>query len=241
MDAPTPDPPKRKRGRPRKTPPPPVEPEEIIFAAPEPASEPGAPDEEVIHLPRDPEPEPEPAPAPSPMEVRAEPEPAVVYLQPAVDEAKERARRQAVLQRLRKYREAFVAVRAMPFDENASTDALEAQLDNVRAAVSSKNLTMLVKGVYLAGVKGIEVVTSSAGAKTYGLTDILAQSAEIDGLLKECACELGVGHIPAHIRLAMATTQAVLVLDSTNRRAEALAGFKSAPVTPELKSRYGDL
>jgi len=238
MDAPTPDPPKRKRGRPRKTPPPPVEPEDILFA-PEP--EPPQADEEIINLPRDPEPEPEPEPAPAPAPAPAQAEPAVVYLQPAVDEAKERARRQAVLQRLRKYREAFVAVRAMPFDENASTDALEAQLDNVRAAVSSKNLTMLVKGVYLAGVKGIEVVTSSAGAKTYGLTDILAQSAEIDGLLKECACELGVGHIPAHIRLAMATTQAVLVLDSTNRRAEALAGFKSAPVTPELKSRYGDL
>ena len=241
MDVPTPDPPKRKRGRPRKTPPPPVEPEEIIFAAPEPASEPGAPDEEVIHLPRDPEPEPEPAPAPSPMEVRAEPEPAVVYLQPAVDEAKERARRNTALTKVKRYRESFPAVKAMPFDESWSTSAIESHLEDIRIMVSSRTTGLIVKSAYVMGVKGLEVGTTMAGMKTYGLADLLSKNAEIDEILKELQAEMGVGSIPPAQRLALATMSMVFVLDSANRKSEALAGFKKENVNVQLKERYNDL
>ena len=211
-----------------------------MMAPPEP--EQAQPDEEeVIHL-SGAEPEPEPAPEaslPAPQEQRQGTP--IVYLQPAKDETKERARRQAALQRIRKYREAFVAVKALPFDENASSDVLEAHLDNIRAAVSTKNMAILVKGAYLAGVKGVEIGTCAMGVRSYGLTQILSQSAEIDGLLKECSCELGIGFVPAHVRLAMATLQAVVVLDSANRKAEALAGFKNEPVQVELKAKYADI
>lgn len=233
MDDSDPAPPKRKRGRPRKTPPPPVEPEEIIIQAPE---EPAPEGEEVIHLTgAEPEPEPEPTPPPPP------PDPPAVYLPPPPDVSKEKERRQAALMRIRKYRESFAAVRAMPFNEDGTADELESHLDAVRAAVSTKNTAILVKGAYLAGVKAVEIGTCAAGVKSYGLTEILSRSAEVDNLLKEVACEIGIGHVPAHVRLALATVQTVVVLDSSNRKAEALAGFKKEAVNPELKSRYGDL
>ena len=188
-----------------------------------------------------PEPTPEPALEPEPEPVPARPEPAVVYTPPPPDVEKEKARRAAVISKIRRYRESFAAVRSMHFSESWSIDALESHLDDVRVAVSTKNTGLLVKGVYLAGVKGVEVGSCALGVKAYGLTEILSRSAEIDGLLKEVSCEMGIGHIPAHTRLAVATVQAVFVLDSANKKAEALAGFKSTAVNGELQNKYGDI
>ena len=93
----------------------------------------------------------------------------------------------------------------------------------------------------LAVVKGVEVGSCTLGVKAYGLTEILSRSAEIDGLLKEVACELGVGHIPAHTRLLIATLQTVFVLDSANKKSEVVSGFKTASVAVELKNKYADI
>ena len=246
-----PAPAKRGRGRPRKSaalPAPAIEPEEVIIMAPPDVGD--SSEEEVIELQGYSRPEPEPE-EPEPATVQhavvppqRQPEsPQIVYVtqEPAVNESRERARRHAALQRIKKYRESFEAVAAMPFSETWSTDQLESHLESVRACVSAKTTGLLVKGAYLAGVKGLEVATTSVGIKSYGITQILSQSAEIDSLLKEIACECGIGHIPATTRLALATLQTIFVLDSTNRRAEALAGFKAEPVNVELKGKYSDL
>ena len=244
MDEP---PKKRGRGRPRKTPAPAptpepaqIEPEEVIFMGAEQA--PPAVDEAVEEIQLagyEPEQEQVPEPEPTPMPSR--PEPAVVYVPPPPDAEKEKSRRAAVISKIRRYRESFAAVRAMQFSESWSTDTLESHLDDVRVAVSTKNTGLLVKGVYLAGVKGVEVGSCALGVKAYGLTEVLSRSAEIDGLLKEVACEIGMGHIPATTRLAIATLQTVFVLDSANKKAEALAGFKSTAVNGDLKNRYADI
>ena len=172
------------------------------------------------------------------------PQPTIVYMpapEPVFDESKEKARRHSALTRIKKYREAFPAIGAMRFSEDWSTDALESHLEDIRIAVSAKNTGLLVKGVYLAGIKGIEVGTCAVGVKSYGLTDLLSKSAEIDGLIKEVSCEMGVGHVPATTRLLLATMQTVFVLDSVNRRAELLGSFKKEEVNVELKSKYNDL
>ena len=256
--------PKRGRGRPRKSANIPIIPEEVIFTnnrvdisdlksdqiAPEAPHQ--ETEEEVIHMAGDQEHEapkmeaPEAVTeivAPQVVEAQAVP-PQIVYLpapEPVFDEAKEKARRHSALTRIKKYREAFPAIGAMRFSEDWSTDALESHLEDIRIAVSAKNTGLLVKGVYLAGIKGIEVGTCAVGVKSYGLTDLLSKSAEIDGLIKEVSCEMGVGHVPATTRLLLATMQTVFVLDSVNRRAELLGSFKKEEVNVELKSKYNDL
>ena len=106
---------------------------------------------------------------------------------------------------------------------------------------SSKTSLMLVKSAYTLGVKGVEVGTCAIGMKTYGLSDLLSKNKEIDSILLELNCELGVGHLPAHVRLLMATVSTVFVLDSVNKRAEVLGNFKKEAVNSEITSKYGDL
>ena len=77
--------------------------------------------------------------------------------------------------------------------------------------------------------------------KTYGLSDLLSKNKEIDDILKEIQSEMGVGNLPAHVRLAMATISTVFVLDSVNKRAEVLGNFKKEAVNETIANKYGDL
>jgi len=212
-----------------------------------PEAAPGQPEEEeVIHLVgAEPEAEPEPELMSTPVPPAApEPqhEPPALYIsQPPPDEAKERARRHAAITKVKRYRESFPAVRAMPFDETWSTVAIESHLEDIRIMISSRTTGLIVKSAYVAGVKGLEVGTCMAGMKCYGLSDLVARNAEIDGILKELQAEMGFGCIPPAQRLALATMSMCFMLDSSNRKAETLAGFKAAPVSVDLKSKFGDL
>ena len=172
------------------------------------------------------------------------PQPTVVYLpapEPVFDESKEKARRHSALTKVKRYRESFEAVRAMKFSEDWSTDAIESHLEDVRIMISSKTTGLLVKSAYTMGVKGIEVGTCMVGMRTYGLADLLSKNAEIDSILKEIQCELGVGTIPPMHRLALATISTVFVLDSVNKRAEVLGNFKKENTNPDVQMKYSDL
>ena len=253
---------KRGRGRPRKAQ---VEPEEVCIApdvgvdltdlerqapeicdVPEPANV-----EEVIRLlgygiehVKDPEVQPVEVEA---MHVVEPGPPTIVYVpapvvaDPAVEEKKEKDRRSTALVKIKRYRENFEAVRAMKFSEDWSTEALESHLEDVRIMVSSKTTGLLVKSAYIAGVKGIEIVTCKAGMKTYGLSDLLAKNAEVDNILKELQCEMGIGSIPPAHRLALATISTCFVLDSVNKRAEVLGTFKQGAVNADIQTKFKDL
>ena len=254
------DPPKRGRGRPRKIK---YQPEELLFTnnvedlsdipeapkgEPEPRTEVEA--DEIIHMEGDGshaealvhEPVVEP-------EMKTPVKPTIVYLPAPVDtkadDAKvmmdEKARRNNALTKIKRYRENFEAVRAMKFNEDGPTEYLESHLEDIRIMISSKTSLMLVKSAYKMGVKGVEIATCSVGMKTYGLSDLLSKSKEIDDILKEIQCELGVGNLPAPARLAMATLSTVFVLDSINKRAEVLSTFKREAVNESITSKYGDL
>ena len=256
--------PKRGRGRPRKSANIPIIPEEVIITnnqvdlsdlqneriAPEAPHQ--ETEEEVIHMAGDQEHE---APkmeapevvtevvAPHVVEAQAVP-PQIVYLpapEPVFDESKEKARRHSALTKVKRYREAFEAVRAMKFSEDWSTDAIESHLEDVRIMISSKTTGLLVKSAYTMGVKGIEVGTCMIGMKTYGLADLLSKNAEVDSILREIQCELGVGTIPPAHRLMLATISTVFVLDSVNKRAELLGNFKQEPIAENISSKYSDL
>ena len=157
---------------------------------------------------------------------------------PPVEDATERKK---VLTRIRRYRESFDAVRAMSFNEEWSLEKLNNHLDAIRTTVGSKTTHVLVKHSYLAAVKGIEVGTCAIQMKTYGLTDLISKSSEIDSILKEVAAEMGIGAVPPAHRLALATIGAVLQLDSANRKAAVLAGFKSEQVNGNIHMKYEDL
>ena len=251
---------KRGRGRPRKFPTP--IPEEVIISsagvdladieAHMPATVPNVEvipeEEEVFHLSGEGSVQPpvEPPPPPAPEEG---PPPQIIYIPSpdshngpeGVDEKKEKQRRLATLTKIKRYREQFSAVHAMKFSEEWSIEALESHLEDVRIMVSSKTTGLLVKSAYIAGVKGIEIVTTSAGMKTYGLADLLAKNQEVDSILKELQCELGIGTIPPAHRLALATISTVFVLDSVNKRAEVLGHFTAGPVKPDLETKFKDL
>ena len=147
----------------------------------------------------------------------------------------------SALTKVKRYRESFEAVRAMRFSEDWSTDAIESHLEDIRIMISSKTTGLLVKSAYTMGVKGVEVGTCMIGMKTYGLADLLSKNAEIDSILKEIQCELGVGTIPPMHRLALATISTVFVLDSVNKRAEVLGNFKKEPVAENISNKYSDL
>ena len=251
--------PKRGRGRPRKI----VNiprPEEIIYTnnqddlsdlkinrnAPE---EPRQESEEIIEMAGDQEHEEpersEPEAVPDTVAPVAEAvHPQIIYMpapEPVIDESKEKARRNSALTKVKRYRESFEAVRAMRFSEDWSTDAIESHLEDIRIMISSKTTGLLVKSAYTMGVKGVEVGTCMIGMKTYGLADLLSKNAEIDSILKEIQCELGVGTIPPMHRLALATISTVFVLDSVNKRAEVLGNFKKEPVAENISNKYSDL
>jgi hypothetical protein len=174
----------------------------------------------------------------------AEAKPTIVYMpspELAVDESKEKARRQTALTKIKRYRESFDAVRAMHYNESWSTEALESHLEDIRIMISSKTSGAIVKAAYIASVKGVEVASSFVGMKTYGLADLLSKNSEVDDLLKEVSCEMGVGHVPATTRLALATLRAVFVLDSMNKRAELLGAFKKEEVNVGIKNKYSDI
>ena len=173
-----------------------------------------------------------------------QPQPTVVYLpapEPMIDESKEKARRHSALTKVKRYRESFEAVRAMKFSDEWSTDSIESHLEDIRIMISSKTTGLLVKSAYTMGVKGIEVGTCMVGMRTYGLADLLSKNAEIDSILKEIQCELGVGTIPPMHRLALATISTVFVLDSVNKRAEVLGNFKKENTNPDVQMKYSDL
>ena len=256
------DAPKRGRGRPRKSIIPINQTEELIFTnnstdlsdiqGPEiaPTPLPQISEEEVIQLAGDSSHEvEEPAGVANvvvPDVVVEAPKPTIVYMpapivEPVVDASIEKARRNSALTKIKRYRESFEAVRAMKYSEEWSTDALESHLEDVRIMISSKTTGLLVKSAYTMGVKGIEVGTCALGMKTYGLADLLSKNAEIDSILKEIQCELGVGTIPPGHRLMLATISTVFVLDSVNKRAEVLGSFKKKPVNENISSKYSDL
>ena len=257
--------PKRGRGRPRKSANIPIIHEEVIITnnqvdisdlqneriAPEAPHQ--ETEEEVIRLAGDQEhdaPKME-APevvteivAPTPVVAEAVVAPTIVYLpapEPLIDESKEKARRHSALTKVKRYRESFEAVRAMKFSEEWSTDAIESHLEDIRIMISSKTTGLLVKSAYTMGVKAIEVGTCMIKMKTYGLADLLSKNAEIDSILREIQCELGVGTIPPAHRLMLATISTVFVLDSVNKRAEVLGNFKQEPIAENISSKYSDL
>jgi len=168
------------------------------------------------------------------------PQPPIVLTSPPPPPVDENKRR-TVLTRIKRYRESFEAVRAMPFKDDWPLEKLEAHLEEIRIVVGSKTTHVLVKHTYLAAVKGIEVGTCAISMKTYGLTELVAKSAEIDSILKELAAEMGVGAVPPAHRLAIATIGAVLQLDSANKKALVLAGFKKEPVNESINMKYADL
>ena len=251
---------KRGRGRPRKTPAPPApEPERMATPPPEPEydqppvmeyllpneqvdtrdiarvmpapppSMHAADEPEVIRLPRE-DADDEP-PRPVRMSTPLPPPP------PPDDSAA----RKAVSTKIRRYREGFEAVRAMQFNPDWPVEKLTAHLEEIRIVVGSKTTHVLVKHSYLALVKGVEIGTCAIQMKTYGLTELISKSSEIDSILKECAAEMGIGSVPPGHRLALATVGAVLQLDSANRRNEVLSGFKKEAVNEAIPMKYNDL
>ena len=243
-----PVPTKRGRGRPRKIVPEPV---------PAPVLEPVSEEVEVIQLDggdlsdiaRHVEPVPEQVLEPVPEPVV---EPEIIQLPPPAPipgfhtakpvESNDVDKKKEILQKIRRYRESFEAVRAMRGpSEDASLEALEAHLETIRVTVSCKNTHVVVKGAYTVAVKGVEIVTTKVGMKTYGLSQMLSQSAEVDSILKELECEIGLGHVPPMQRLLFVTLSSAVVLDGANRRAEILGGFKKAEVSQDVAGKYKDL
>ena len=257
---------KRGRGRPRKTPLPMPEPPPVLAHVPEPFA-PSTSYEELLmpnqtvdtsDLARAPPPSARAMPAEEDEIIRlssAEDAPAgngqaavaptpayhaTAYVSPSPP-AEDKARRNNVLTKLRKYRASFEAVRLMKFDENWTVEKLEEHLEDVRLIVSSKTTGVIIKNVYLGGVKALEVASCAAHMKTYGLTQLVSQNAEINSILLELQAEIGIGHVPPGHRLAIATIGACIALDSAQRKAEILAGFKKEQVNPDLSAKFGDL
>ena len=188
---------------------------------------------EVIHLPREDADDTEPRPARASTPLPPPPPPPMPM--------EDTAARKAVSTKIRRYRESFDAVRAMTFNPDWSIEKLNAHLDEIRIVVGSKTTHVLVKHSYLALVKGVEIGTCAIKMKTYGLTELISKSSEIDSILKECAAEMGIGAVPPGHRLALATVGAVLQLDSANRRNEVLAGFKKEAINETIPLKYDDL
>ena len=205
----------------------PYEEEERVTMAPIP--------EDFTFAPASPEMQPVPyMPAPPP------PPPPMVFA-PKPQPPDDREERRQLIDRIKKYRQGFDAAKALPFNEEMSTDRLRSLLDDIRLSISSRNTSLIFRSGYLTAVKGVELVGTKTGLRCYGLADALGKSAEVSDLLKEIEAEVGIKYVSPWKRLAFITVTTAVVLDGLNRRAELLATYKSEPVNPVLDERYKDL
>ena len=205
----------------------PYEEEERVTMAPIP--------EDFTFTPASPEMQPvtyTPAPPPPPPPMMFTPKP-----QPPDD----RDERRQLIDRIKKYRQGFDAAKALPFNEDMSTDRLRSLLDDIRLSISSRNTSLIFRSGYLTAVKGVELVGTKTGLRCYGLADALGKSAEVSDLLKEIEAEVGIKYVSPWKRLAFITVTTAVVLDGLNRRAELLATYKQEAVNPVLDERYKDL
>ena len=153
----------------------------------------------------------------------------------------DRDERRQLIDRIKKYRQGFDAAKALPFNEDMSTDRLRSLLDDIRLSISSRNTSLIFRSGYLTAVKGVELVGTKTGLRCYGLSDALGKSAEVSDLLKEIEAEVGIKYVSPWKRLAFITVTTAVVLDGLNRRAELLATYKQEAVNPVLDERYKDL
>ena len=153
----------------------------------------------------------------------------------------DRNERRELIDKIKKYRQGFDAARALPFNEEMSTDKLRSLLDDIRLCISSRNTSLIFRSGYLTAVKGVELVGSKTGLRCYGLADALGKRVEVADLLKEIEAEVGIKYISPWKRLAFITVSTAVVLDGMNRRAELLATYKAEPVSPVLDEKYKDL
>ena len=153
----------------------------------------------------------------------------------------DRDERRQLIDRIKKYRQGFDAAKALPFNEEMSTERLRSLLDDIRLCISSRNTSLIFRSGYLTAVKGVELVGTKTGLRCYGLADALGKSAEVADLLKEIEAEVGIKYVSTWKRLAFITVTTAVVLDGMNQRAELLATYKSEPVNPVLDERYKDL
>ena len=153
----------------------------------------------------------------------------------------DRNERRELIDKIKKYRQGFDAARALPFNEDMSTEKLRSLLDDIRLSISSRNTSLIFRSGYLTAVKGVELVGTKTGLRCYGLADALGKSVEVADLLKEIEAEVGIKYISPWKRLAFITVSTAVVLDGMNRRAELLAQYKSEAVSPVLDEKYKDL
>ena len=153
----------------------------------------------------------------------------------------DRNERRELIDKIKKYRLSFEAVRALPFNEDMSTEKLRSLLDDIRLSISSRNTSLIFRSGYLTAVKGVELVGTKTGLRCYGLADALGKSAEVADLLRELEAEIGIKYVSPWKRLAFITVTTAVVLDGMNRRSELLATYKSEPVSPVLDEKYKDL
>ena len=171
-----------------------------------------------------------PPPPPPPMMFAPKPQP-----------PDDREERRQLIDRIKKYRQGFDAAKALPFNEDMSTERLRSLLDDIRLCISSRNTSLIFRSGYLTAVKGVELVGTKTGLRCYGLADALGKSNEVSDLLKEIEAEVGIKYVSPWKRLAFITVTTAVVLDGMNRRAEVLATYKQEAVNPVLDERYKDL
>ena len=114
---------------------------------------------------------PAPPPPPPPMVFAPKPQP-----------PDDRDERRQLIDRIKKYRQGFDAAKALPFNEDMSTDRLRSLLDDIRLSISSRNTSLIFRSGYLTAVKGVELVGTKTGLRCYGLADALGKSAEVSDL-----------------------------------------------------------
>ena len=181
------------------------------------------------------------APAPASLEMQPVPPPPPMVFTPKPQPPDDRDERRQLIDKIKKYRQGFDAAKALPFNEDMSTDKLRSLLDDIRLCISSRNTSLIFRSGYLTAVKGVELVGTKTGLRCYGLSDALGKSVEVADLLKEIEAEVGIKYISPWKRLAFITVTTAVVLDGMNRRAELLATYKSEPVNQVLDEKYKDL
>jgi hypothetical protein len=150
--------------------------------------------------------------------------------------------KKAVISKIMRYKQSFEVLHNYPVDTNATVGALEAQLEEMRLVINTKNSHAIFRHLYLTGVKGYEFAGNKVGMKLYGLADLLSKSPEVDQILKELECEYHItGSLKPEQRLLLVTASTSLVVDSLNRRSELLNKFGKDKVNEGLQAQFSDL
>lgn len=126
--------------------------------------------------------------------------------------------------------------------DNMDIDQLKKLIREIEIAVSARTSGNMVRIYYHNTINAIEKLAPIAGFNLQGLSQVLLENAQIDECIEELNIKYDImRHVRPEMRLAFITLNAVLAVNSQNKKMETIAKVVNTPLNPEHVEAFADL